>query len=225
MKKIISLILAMLFVLAVLSACGPSGDEASEPDAGASDTAAPETSSEDTDAVVASLETIGDAMAAALGGNEQYAAYDGKFIYVFDLDGTSYRVIASVPNDVFESIMALDYADEDYDAKYSELVTPLAIERYENLSQYIPAQEELDKLVGKTGQDLLDDGWTNWGYSLDTMEFWMHKEPFAYTVVFDGQLELTDDFDADEAIKPLTVKSVTYDGLGDATNLDEISEH
>ena len=45
-------------------------------------------------------------------------------------------------------------------------------------------------------------------------------EPGPYTVVFNGKLTYTDDFDEYEAIRPQTIKSVTYDCLADATNLD-----
>jgi hypothetical protein len=51
------------------------------------------------------------------------------------------------------------------------------------------------------------------------MEFWLYKGPFAYTVVFesDQKYENTDDFDLWAAIAPLTIKSVTYNGLGNAS--------
>ena len=84
----------------------------------------------------------------------------------------------------------------------------------------IPPQEELDKYVGKTGQDLLDDGWTEgYGYNLDDMVFWLYKGPFAYDVVFesDQKYENTDDFDVWKTIAPLKIKSVTYKGLGNAS--------
>lgn len=50
----------------------------------------------------------------------------------------------------------------------------------------------------------------------------MNKDPFSYSVIFDSngdKPENTDDFDAEEAIQSYTVKSVTYQGLGDATNI------
>ena len=84
---------------------------------------------------------------------------------------------------------------------------------------YQPSQEELDKLVGKTVQDLFDEGWTCWGWNLGDHILWMYGGPFSYTVEFTGELNDTEYFDESEA-GSMTVKSVTYDGLGDATELD-----
>ena len=209
MKKI-SLFLALVLALSLLAGCGQSGGES------ASDT--PEAAAGTSD--IDSLKTIGDVLALEGAEFRQSAAYDNVFIYVFDLDGTIYRVFAPMSDDVFTAIMDLEY-DEDHDAKFNELVSPLEIDRCENLSEQIPPQEELDKLVGKTGADLLDDGWSCSGYMLDTMEFWMDYGMFEYTVAFDGSLEMSDDFDEYEAIRPLTVKSVVYSDLGNATNLEE----
>ena len=73
--------------------------------------------------------------------------------------------------------------------------------------------------IGKTGQDLENDGWTTgYGYNLESMEFFLEKGPFAYTVTFASGQTLTnsDDFDVFETIRPLVIKSVECTGLGDA---------
>ena len=95
------------------------------------------------------------------------------------------------------------------------------METMENLSNEIIPQEELDKLVGKTGEELFNDGWTDGsGYNLEDMEFWLNKGAFEYTVVFDGKVENYDEFDTEEGVKAFTVKSVKFNGLGDATNIE-----
>ncbi len=211
MKKALVLTLALLFVFTLFTGCARTDngmDNGIEHDV------------QDPPALVQAAETIGDAMALATNDNNQSGATDGTYVYAFYIDDIPYRVIADLPSDTFQKIMDLEYDDPDYDKKYNDLVSPLKIDRYEDLSLLVPVQEELDKLVGKTGGELLDDGWTSWGYNLDTMEFWMHKEPLAYTVVFEGEFEPTEDMDEEEAIRPLVVKSVTYDGIGDATVLE-----
>ncbi len=152
--------------------------------------------------------------------SDNYASGGDYYIYVFEKDGIIYRATAKFPPDVSEKVAAIDIFDEQYDAKVREAVAPLEIEKLDNLTEMIPPQEELDALVGKTGQDLLDAGWTIWSYQLDIMEFGLHHGPFAFTVVFDGELEMTDDFDEYAAIAPLTIKSVTYDGIGDGTETE-----
>ncbi len=208
MKKTLSLLLVLLIALGVLAGCGQAPAPAAAPAA-------------ESAVSIESIKTIGDAMAIE---SEEYqsAAYEDAFVYVFHLGDAIYRVTAPLSPEGFSAIMALDYADPEYDRKYSDIISPLAIERRENLSELIPDQAELDKLVGKTGEELFEDGWyIGSGYMLDDMLFYMGKDLFEYSVVFDGRLEYSEDFDADEAIRPLKVKSVAYFGLGDAATPEE----
>ncbi len=203
MKKTIASILACLMMLTLLVGCGSAKNE--EPAAAGVD--------------LATIQTMGDAYAMSTGAN-QAAWNDTEIIYAYEADGVYYRVRANLPEDVSAALDALDFADENHEEKMREILSPVPVTSAENLSEQIPSQEELDKLLGKTGQELLDDGWSNWGFNLDTMEFYMYHGDFSYIVVFDGALEMSDDLDGTEALKPLTVKSVTFEGLGDAANFD-----
>ena len=219
MKNTIALLLSLALILG-LTACGGSAASSAsavpEAENAASASAAQETQAPEA-ADSPEFRTMGDVFAY---DSENYAFGDDYYIYVFEKDGIIYRATAKFPPDVSEKVAAIDIFDEQYDAKVREAVAPLKIEKLDNLTEMIPPQEELDALVGKTGQDLLDDGWTIWSYQLDIMEFGLHHGPFAFTVVFDGELEMTDDFDEYAAIAPLTIKSVTYDGIGDGTETE-----
>ena len=219
MKNTIALLLSLALILG-LTACGgsaaPSASAAPEAENAESASAAQETQAPEA-ADNAEFHTMADVFAY---DSDNYASGDDYYIYVFEKDGIIYRATAKFPPDVSEKVAAIDIFDEQYDAKVREAVAPLEIEKLDNLTEMIPPQEELDALVGKTGQDLLDDGWTIWSYQLDIMEFGLHHGPFAFTVVFDGELEMTDSFDEYAAIAPLTIKSVTYDGIGDGTETE-----
>ena len=90
----------------------------------------------------------------------------------------------------------------------------------ENLTEAIPKQEELDKLVGKTGEDLIKDGWTEGGgWNYQDMIVYMNHGVFSFEVEFEGKLDNPETADF-ESIKPLVVKSVKYTGIGDAANPD-----
>ena len=216
MKKGLALVLALMLMISVLAACGQTGENSTGDTEGAqgpvSGTAA-----------IESLETIGDAMALESAEFRQSSGEANRFVYVFGLDGTYYRVIAPMTDEEFQEFMDLDYDDPDYDAKLEKVIGPLKIETWENLNDMIPPQEELDQWVGKTGQELFDAGWTNSGWNLDNMEFWMDYGPFMYTVVMEGTVENVEDFD-EEDIAPLVVKSVTYNDLGDASYIEEKAE-
>ena len=98
----------------------------------------------------------------------------GKYIYVFTVGGNAYRVTADLSSDLEEKIFALEF-DDDYDKNEAALVQDLPISTAEDLSEQILSQEELDALVGKTGQELMDEGWVPDGtYNLDEMGFWMN---------------------------------------------------
>ena len=156
-------------------------------------------------------------------GNSQEAYTDKDYVYVFQIDGIYYRARAAMPEDVSEAVWAIDFFDEDKDQKIRALISPLEVALAENLSEQIPGQEELDKLIGRTGQELFDEGGDYWYYNLEDMEAGLNYGPFSYAVRFDydgEQMVNSDDFDFYENFKDLTVKSVTYEGLGDASGLN-----
>lgn len=211
MKKLSKVIMALMLVAAIVmsfAACSSSGDSTQGGSVSGDITAA---------------QTLGDIINHD-GIEQQQTSYtENAYVYVFSLDGKNYRAIASCDEATGNAIFDLDFADSDYDQKLAELISPLAIEQLDLLDDYIIPQEELDKLVGKTGEELLNDGWTmGMSYNTEDLRFDMEKDCWAYSVVFDGEpMENTDDFDAEEVIKTLTVKSVTIaDYLGDATNID-----
>jgi hypothetical protein len=207
MKKTISLILALALVLAVFAGCSKNTDNGTNPSGSSS-------------ADVTSFKTIGDIINSGI-ESIQSANTDKYYIYVFQIEQVYYRAIANLTPELSQSLFDLDFDDENYDKKLNDIISPLTIDKLENLNDAVIPQEELDKLVGKTGEDLLYDGWSSgMGYNLDTMEFWFNKGAFEYTVVFDGKLENSDDFNEEEAVKPLVIKSVTLNGIGDATNIE-----
>lgn len=173
---------------------------------------------------LSTIKTVKDAVAANDSDEWQSTAYEEWYVYVFSAGGKYYRAYAPMDESTFDAIIDLDYEDEDYDAKYDELVYPLEISKIENLSDMIPSKSELKALVGKTGADLLADDWYCMGYNLDEMQFYMNKDPFEYIITFDGSLEMSDDFDEYEAIAPLTVKSVEFFGLGDAAYIEDYTD-
>lgn len=206
MKKTIAMLLISLMAMSLLTGCG----------AGGSSSPAAASGAEAADTLP--FQTVGDVLSYE--ENRQYAYDETSFVYAFELDGTCYRAVAELTPEVSKALNELDILDESHDEKMAELVSPLEISRLDNLTEQMPSQEELDALVGKTGQELLDNGWTSGGYNLDEGEFWLNKGAYAYTVTFNETVEQTEDFDEYEAIAPLTVKSVTCTGIGDATNLE-----
>jgi hypothetical protein len=212
MKRILAIVMALVLVLSALTACSSKSNENAPSGKDASASFDP-----------SQVKTMGDAFAYEDDEQKQEACSETEYIFVFPVGDVYYRAVAELPKDVSDEIWAIDFEDENRDQKVRDLVSPLPLTSLENLNELIPTQDELDQLVGKTGQDLFDAGWTNWYYNLEDMEAGMYYGPFSYMVKFayDGEpMENTDDFDFYEAFKDLKILSVTYDGLGDATNLE-----
>ena len=192
MKKALTLILASVLVLSLLAACtGTTGGSAGQ------------------------FATIGEAMASNEAEEMQYGAANNTFVYAYRMDGVYYRLIAPMTEKEYNDYLGLDFADPDFDAKRDAILGSLKVERCENLTEQMPSEEDLKKYVGKTGGDLLDEGWTTGSFDPYEVKIWMDHGLFTYIVAFDGEIEYSDDLNVEEAIRDLTVKSVTLDGLGD----------
>ena len=216
MKKGFVCVLSLLIVLTLFAACGKkeSNDPTPTNNIPASDTL--------------SVKTIGEALALKGEGEFQSATLGKAYVVVFEKDGVYWRVIAELTPEQHDAIFALDILDEDHEEKEKELVSPLTVTKIENLNEKKLSDDDMTALVGKTGAELFDSGWTTgMGYDLESMEFYLEYAPFMYTVTFEKQeqLENTDDFDEEAAVASLKVVSVSFSGLGNsATEIPEYSE-
>ena len=215
MKKVFVFVLSVLMVLSLFAACGKNTGN---------DTASATPASDEMP-----FKTIGDALAAEKDEfSEQSATYGKVFVYIFAKDGTYWRLAAELSDEEAAALSELDILDDDYEEKEKALVSPLAVTKYENLSEQMLSDDDRAALVGKTGAELLGSGWTTgMGYNLDSMEFYWEYGPFEYTVTFEKleQLENTDDFDEETAVAQLKVTSVEFNGLGNtATDIPEYME-
>lgn len=206
MKKFTALVLLIALVVMTFAACGQSGGDESA-DAEKFDPS--------------QVKVMGDVFPYEEQGDYQEGYSETDYVFVFTADGTYYRAKTEMPKDISDKIWAMDYS-EDKDAKVRELIAPLEVKSLENLSELIPPQEELDKNIGRTGQELFDEGWEYWSYDLDEMKAGLYYGDFSYDVAFeyDGEpLENSDDFDFYENFSGLKVKSIEFSGLGDASDL------
>ena len=216
MKKSFVSVLSLLIVLCLFAACGKQGSN----DPSASDNVPA------SDAL--SVETVGDALALMGERESQFATLEKAYVVAFEKDGVYWRVIAELTPEQHDEIFALDILDENHDEKEKELVSPLTVTKIENLNEKKLSDDDMTALVGKTGAELFNSGWTTgMGYDLESMEFYLEYAPFMYTVTFEKQeqLENTDDFDQEAAVASLKVVSVSFSGLGNsATEIPEYSE-
>lgn len=194
MKKTL-LLLAALMLLFALAACG-----AEEP--------------EEPAAQPAELGTLGDALSVF--SSYTYARWDAEhYVYVFDNGGAPYRVAAEMTQELYDAIDQIDFSDPEKDAKLLELIGDLPLISVENLNEGIPSQEELDQLIGKTGQELTDQGFEVWGFTTDGSEeeFTLAQGPYEYIAVFNEPAPAGAENADNDGIRDLTLKSITYNGI------------
>ncbi len=206
-KRFIAAALACLLTLCLCACAKPSQDGEQSAPAG-----------------TAELKTLSDAIAQN-GENVTYGYGDTYFCYVFEKDGQITRVLADLPEDVNQKIEEIDFFDEDIETKLFAVIGSLPIKQIDNLSESIIPQEELDKLAGKTGQQLIDDGFTvSYCRRIGEDEYTQYlfdKGFHSYLITFNEKLAQSDDFEEYEAFKPLTVKSAEYESVSDtAVNPD-----
>lgn len=211
MKKMIVLWIT-LCMICTLTACGGTGGgegQGTEP--------APSPSVD-----TSGFKTMGDVFAYE-SSNEGYN--DRYYVYAFEIDGTIFRAVADLPAEVSDAIWAIDFEDETRDEQVEKLVAPLEIAELDNLTEGIPSQEELDRLVGSSLQDLLDEGWSFYYWNTEAGEYGMYHGPYSFLLNCEGTLEDPENFDESQA-GALTVTSITCEGADNAAGdvLDRIMD-
>ena len=92
------------------------------------------------------------------------------------------------------------------------------------LNDQILSEDDLKALAGKTGKELVGEGWMYTGsYMLENMDVEMNYGPFAYMVRFDGKVDEKDweDYDVEAGTADMKVVSAEFSQMGEATNIEE----
>ena len=141
--------------------------------------------------------------------------YDEKlYVCAFVLDGVPYRVIAASSPETMEAYNNLDFMADDYEEQFNALFGELKVLQVDDMSSEIMKQEELDALIGKTGGELLADGFSldGSGYSDDFIEATFEKGNGIYYFNFEGEIN-EDLFGEPGFFENLTVTSVSFQHL------------
>ena len=181
-----------------------------------------ESEKEKTGAVGLEFNTVADAY--AVDAREQLDSLEKEhYVYIFKDNGALIRVIADLPKDVLDKVDSLDMDDEDYDNKKRELLKPLKVIKVEDLSNRLLSDQQLSDLKGKTGKDLLNEGFKVFAYYGDEggSQVVMDKLVAQYIVTFeDPDHKIGDDVE-NKDIKKLEIVNAQYYGLSySGTDID-----
>ena len=196
MKKYLIIALAVIMMVLAVS-CGSQPAEKAE-----------ESSTE--------IKTLGDVFALE---TQDFQDLLDKDIYgcAFTYEGRMMRVVADVPEELYEKIDKLDMSDyEKYEKDKRELLSKVEVKLSEDITDQILGEEDLEALKGKTGKELLDDGFEYQYYSGDN-QFAMNKGLGQYFVTVEGKVdESKTEENGAEAISDLKVTEVMFTGFSDA---------
>ena len=153
-----------------------------------------------------SWKTMGDALAAQT--NELSAGWDDDYyVCVFKAGDSVVRVVAKMTPDAKANIDAVDWSKDDASEKTEEALSPLELVSAEDLTSQLISQDELNKLVGKTGQELVNEGWTFQNYYMyggEQTGATFVKEDLAYSFIFD--VSISEDAAEDEGAAMMSAK-------------------
>ncbi|MCR4632686.1 MAG: hypothetical protein K5648_01000 [Erysipelotrichaceae bacterium] len=155
--------------------------------------------------------TMGDILALP---NYSSTCSEEEVIEVFELNDRVYRAVAKIDSDQAAAILGLDILDPNYDSDYAALVAPLAIDHIVDLTEKIPTEADLEQYKGKSGQELLDEGWQLSFVNSETMDARMDHGYYSYNIKFEGGSKNDPDMDIEEVIKDWKVASIAYEGIG-----------
>lgn len=208
--------LALTLGLTVLPLGACAGQDTSS-DQGATEVSEDVTTEETAEVDISSLKTLGDVMAIESEGQSS-TWNEEHYVYVTNANGAPLRAVVDLTPEIYSQIEELDFLDEEYDQKLNDIIGGLELVSLDDYSDQVPSQEELDALVGKTGQELLDDGFTFSALSMyggDETVAEYEKDLFRYEITFDGTVDGdADSFDG-SLVTELPVVSAGFIGLSD----------
>lgn len=198
-KKLYAVILAFI-LMGALAACGGGGDSGSD-------------SGNDSGTSGGEPKTLADAFAVEVDDQSMVILSD-KVVYIYLSEGKLTRVEASINEDIYNEADAIPFDDEDRDQKVRDILGPAEITRIDDMTDTIPSEDEVNALIGKTGQELLDDGFALEScYSEDeSCTVNVSKNYAEYMLEFDGAVNDEDDSWKEE-ITALKVTSASYTGV------------
>lgn len=162
--------------------------------------------------------TLGDALANQTGllasGNN-----DSSYVIVFTAGDETYRAVAKMQPDTAKKLEGLDMFNPDDVQKIIDAVSGLELVSAEEISGDLLSQEEVDPYVGKTGQDLIDDGFVFERYYMSGGEQTgasFGRGWYSYEFTFDAQI--AEDAPEDEGAAIMSAKIAEAHSFGNLSD-------
>lgn len=167
--------------------------------------------------------TLGDAFAATE-ESPSYGCDDTYYLGSFVAGGRTIYVVGQLSPELYET-----FADAETEADSEAVISKAPIVFKADITDKVIPTEELNALVGKTGQELMDAGYVFDGYLTyggDTTTVTFDKDYYSYDFTFDAKVPESVAESPDEdgaAIKAATVTAIATEADAEAQNLSTIS--
>ena len=157
-----------------------------------------------------SWKTLGEALDNAT-DDLSFGYDDNYFVCVFNSGDSVMRVVAKMEPGIQEQIYELDPLADDFSSKLAGVLGGLSIVSAEDITATKLSPEDMQALAGKTGQELIDDGFVfenYYYYGGDQTSASYAKGNFSYSFNFDASVSEDQSDDGGAALKDAKVISV-----------------
>lgn len=161
--------------------------------------------------------TLGDALVAQTSSMES-GWDDNYYVNVFEAGASYYRVVAKMDAEASKRMDEVDWIADDVDWQIQDAVGGLPLVSVEDITDERLSQEELDGLVGKTGQELVDAGFVFQDYYMYGGEETganFAKGPFCYMLTFGTSIAEKDTSDEGASVMGAKVTEAELSGAAD----------
>lgn len=159
--------------------------------------------------------TLGDAFAAAEA--DPSCGYDEHaYVAVVPAGGRNVYVAARMTTEAYGATDKIQFTDADAIDGIETALSGLEITKVEDITDKVVPQADLEKLVGKSGKDLMSDGYRFVSYSSyggDSTTATFDKGYYGYEITFSKKLTEGANLDGDEgaAVRDATITGVRSD--------------
>lgn len=189
MKKIFTLLCTFCMMCCLVACGGNSQNTSSEPKEN-------------------NFTTMGEAYQDSL--DDRISGYEMSESYIKILSD-DYVYEGTMTPELYAKINAIDFMADDKDEQYVEILKEVPIEKKTLRSESKLTDEQISSLIGKKGQELIDMGFTNFGYNTGEANtvFFMDKNGYSYHVKVEEKYSDDDLMDSMTVFAESTIKEIT----------------
>lgn len=170
--------------------------------------------------------TLGDALAAqteSLGSSWN----DDYIVTAFKVGDSIVRVVAKIDHSTHEAINKIDWSAANASDQIGKVAGSAPLISAEDITGELISQDELDQLIGKSAQELVDAGWIfdhYFMYGGEQTGASFAKGSFDYSFTLDVSISENDTEDGGASVMSATIVDASFEGISnDAIDPSKVS--